>query len=179
MQIKVKEQYFYFCSSFQSRNSRVFNHGNRSYPKLNVRRAVACSWVVIFISKNTTSGHLFQIGVIWCIKWYSQMWSYQQENKIRVKYKFNYSCQNETNKFSFILSIIVLQSVIFEKKKFNDKLQYFLTDGTGQNIMIYWVIKIVIYCWYPLLKIIYHFFDVNYTSLFIVNTLFIFFIFFS
>jgi hypothetical protein len=173
MQIKVKEQYFYFCSSFQSRNSRVFNHGNRSYPKLSVRRAVACSWVVIFISKNTTSGHLFQIGVIWCIKWYSQMWSYQQENKIRVKYKFNYSCQNETNKFSFILSIIVLQSFIFEKKKFNDKLQYFLTDGTGQDIMIYWVIKILIYCWYPLFKIIYHFFDVNYTSLFIVNTLFI------
>ena len=115
MQIKVKEQCFYFSSSFQSRHSRVFNHGNSSYPKLSVKCAVACSWGVFFISKNTTFGHLFQLGVIWCITWYSQMRIYQQENKWRVKYKFKYSCQNETNKSSVILSIIVLQSVIFEK----------------------------------------------------------------
>lgn len=71
---------------------------------------------------------------------------------------------------SFILSIIVLQSVNFEKYQW--QIAIFLTYGTKQDILIYWVIKIMIYCCYSLFKIIYHFFYVNYTSFVIVNTFF-------
>ena len=79
----------------------------------------------------------------------------------------------QTNLLSYWVSLFY--NLLFLRKTINDKLKYFLTDGTGQAIMIYWVINIVIYCCCPLLIIFYHFCDVNYTSLFIVNTLFIFF----
>jgi len=41
-QNKVKEHLFYCCSTFHS-HSRVFNNGHNSYPKMSVKRSIACS----------------------------------------------------------------------------------------------------------------------------------------
>ena len=46
--IKVKEQHFYCCSTLHS-NSKVFNNEHNSYPKMSVKRPLACSWEVLYI----------------------------------------------------------------------------------------------------------------------------------
>ena len=48
---KVKEQGFYFCSTFHS-HSRVFNDEHNSYPQMSVNWPLAGSWMVLFISAD-------------------------------------------------------------------------------------------------------------------------------
>jgi hypothetical protein len=50
-QIKVKEELFYCCSTFDSHN-RVFNNKHNSYPKISKKQYLACSQEVLYISTD-------------------------------------------------------------------------------------------------------------------------------
>jgi hypothetical protein len=50
-QIKVKEEIFYCCSTFDSHN-RVFNNKHNSYPKMSKKQYLACSQEVLYISTD-------------------------------------------------------------------------------------------------------------------------------
>ena len=68
MQIKVKNECFYCCSTFLS-DSRGFTNEYNLYPIMSVKHHLACSWYYLLLSIDSTSGHLITEGNNAC-SWY-------------------------------------------------------------------------------------------------------------
>ena len=61
MQIKVKNECFYCCSTFLS-DSRGFTNEYNLYPIMSVKHHLACRWYYLLLSIDSISGHLFTEG---------------------------------------------------------------------------------------------------------------------
>jgi hypothetical protein len=61
---KLKFTVLQCCSTFPN-HSRVFNNEQHSYPKMSVKRPLACSWVVLFMCEMAPSLQLRGTLYVW------------------------------------------------------------------------------------------------------------------